>query len=171
MAERNILLQSDMMRLDGLVRSLHRRVPYEPIDQRALDLIGGEVAPATAEQHLRAIGVLLMTLETYLRGVRRPVRCEPRASERPSASEVSRNGTSPASVPDRPLAAAAARYIARDLAARQLSEFTSAEGYRLARELATLGGAEEAVEQLLAKANKIRLHPGPLTEALSHSAH
>jgi len=85
------------------------------------------------------------------------------------------NGTRGEDVPaaagasDRELAAATARYIARDLAARQLSEFTSAEGYRLARSLAKLGGVEAPVERLLADANKVRLHPMPLADAVSHS--
>lgn len=70
---------------------------------------------------------------------------------------------------DEELAAATARYIARDLAARQLSEFTSAEGYRLARALARLGRVEEPVERLLAEANQVRLHPMPLADAVSHS--
>ena len=72
---------------------------------------------------------------------------------------------------DQQLAAATARYIARDLAARQLSEFTSAEGYRLARALAKLGRVEEPVERLLAEANQVRLHPMPLADAVSHSPH
>lgn len=72
---------------------------------------------------------------------------------------------------DQQLAAATARYIARDLAARQLSEFTSAEGYRLARALAKLGRVEEPVERLLAEANQVRLHPIPLADAVSHSPH
>lgn len=70
---------------------------------------------------------------------------------------------------DEELAAATARYIARDLAARQLSAFTSAEGYRLARALARLGRVEEPVERLLAEANQVRLHPMPLADAVSHS--
>jgi hypothetical protein len=72
---------------------------------------------------------------------------------------------------DQQLAAAAARYIARDLAARQLTEFTSAEGYRLARALAKLGDVEAPVEQLLSEASKVRLHPMPLADAVSHSPH
>jgi hypothetical protein len=79
------------------------------------------------------------------------------------------DGPAGAGASDRELAAATARYIARDLAARQLSEFTSAEGYRLARSLARLGGVEEPVERLLAEANKVRLHPMPLADAVSHS--
>jgi hypothetical protein len=81
------------------------------------------------------------------------------------------NGASPSALLDTDLAAAAARYIARDLAARQLSEFTSAEGYRLARALARFGDAEAPVERLLTEANQVRLHPMPLADALSHSTH
>lgn len=78
-------------------------------------------------------------------------------------------GTRAALGQDRELAAAAAGYIARDLAARQLSEFTSAEGYRLARALARLGDVEVPVERLLTEANQARLHPVPLADAMSHS--
>ena len=81
------------------------------------------------------------------------------------------NGALPSALLDADLAAAAARYIARDLAARQLSEFTSAEGYRLARALARFGDAEAPVERLLTEANQVRLHPMPLADALSHSTH
>jgi hypothetical protein len=81
------------------------------------------------------------------------------------------NGAPPSALLDTDLAAAAARYIARDLAARQLSEFTSAEGYRLARALARFGDAEAPVERLLTEANQVRLHPMPLADALSHSTH
>jgi hypothetical protein len=81
------------------------------------------------------------------------------------------NQAPPSALLDTDLAAAAARYIARDLAARQLSEFTSAEGYRLARALARFGEAEAPVERLLAEANQVRLHPMPLADALSHSTH
>jgi hypothetical protein len=77
--------------------------------------------------------------------------------------------TAQAVASDQELAAATARYIARDLAARQLSEFTSAEGYRLARALARLGRVDEPVERLLAEANQVRLHPMPLADAVSHS--
>jgi hypothetical protein len=113
------------------------------------------------ELHLRAVGALLVSLDAWLRGQHRTT-----------------DPTRPAPVPDAggagpvdaDVAAAAARYIARDLAARRLSEFTSAEGYRLARTLATIGGARDDVERLLADANTVRLHPMPLTGAVSHSA-
>ena len=79
--------------------------------------------------------------------------------------------TPPAASHATELAAGAARYIARDLAARQLSEFTSAEGYRLARSLARIGQVQAQVEHLLSEANKVRLHPMPLADAVSHSSH
>ncbi len=160
-----------MAHLSQLVRTLRDRTRPAQLDRRELDLIGAGVTPPTAEQHLRAIGILLVTLETYLRGIGAQGRT--RSAETPSEQADVVGGDVPATggSPDASLAAAAARYIARDLAARRLSEFTSAEGYRLARELARIGNAEEAVERLLDDAKQIRLHPAPLTEALSHSAH
>ncbi|MBW3605268.1 MAG: hypothetical protein KY460_10225 [Actinobacteria bacterium] len=170
-------LHDDMAQLMRLVERLHDAAPTRPLDDRELELVGGAVTPTTAEQQLRALGVLLLTLQTYLRGrhaasqhADEPPR--PRApAPTPSSDQARRNGVAGLGPSTAGVAAAAARYIARDLAARRLSEFTSAEGYRLARELARIGGAEHAVEQLLGEANEIRLHPVPLTEALSHRPH
>lgn len=159
-------LVRDMAHLRHLIDVLHRHVPQEGRDERELALMAGPVAASTAEQHLRAIGTLLATLGTYLRARQRgTVRRTPLPTRRPDTPA----GPAESNV-DAALAAAAARYIARDLAARRLSEFTSAEGYRLARTLAGIGGAQVPVERLLAEANTIRLHPAPLTDAVSHSA-
>lgn len=136
---------------------------------------------------LRVTSALLLTLESYQRCSRRtrtPV-VTPRvptmvtvtrpttamavpAITRPTTAAAVPAATTPAI--DAELAASTASYIARDLVARQLTEFTSAEGYRLARALAAVGDVSETVEQLLARANTVRLHPVPLTEALSHRA-
>lgn len=172
-ARRRAVLRSDLARLTDLVDGLRRELPARPLDDRELELTGGAVTPVTAEQQLRGIGVLLLTLDTYLRGRRQPppVTARPSPGSTLSAEAARRNGTPTTAGPAAGLAAAAARYIARDLAARQLSEFTSAEGYRLARELGRIGRDEATVEQLLTQANQIRLHPVSLTEALSHSPH
>lgn len=168
-------LRRDAAQLQHLIDILQRHMPQEPIDDRDLRLLAGTVTAGTAEQHLRAVSALLLTLQTYLRGRRQPRTAgtrrrvaAPAPSPRPAPpSTAAGNGGGAAPAPA--LAAAAARYIARDLAARQLSEFTSAEGYRLARALARLGGAEDAVEDLLTEANRITLHPMPLSDAVSHS--
>jgi hypothetical protein len=162
-------LVGDLAHLQGLIGVLHRHFPWEPIDERERSLLVGATSASTAEQHLRAIGALLATLDSYLRG-RRP------HGERTHdpAPTPARDDVAPAPAtstgPGPALAAAVARYIARDLAARRLSEFTSAEGYRLARTLAGIGGVEAPIERLLAEASAIRLHPPPLTDAVSHSA-
>jgi hypothetical protein len=186
-------LQRDLAELQRLMRVLERHAPVDATDcRRDIELLDGDRPAGRAELHLRAVAALLVTLETYQhvtatrRGGRRrdavtvarhrampPV---PAANGRPLNGRPvnGRPGehTPAASGPDdTELAAAAARYIARDLAARQLSEFTSAEGYRLARALAKLGRVEAQVERLLAEANQVRLHPMPLADALSHSTH
>ncbi|CAN5872880.1 hypothetical protein BH23ACT10_BH23ACT10_19520 [soil metagenome] len=166
-------LGHDMAHLADLVDHLDALTPTRPIDDRELELVGAAVTPDIAEQQLRGIRALLLTLHAYLRSQRTTTGSTAARSTddgRPAAPAVHDNGASPAQPSDPELAAAAARYIARDLAARQLSEFTSAEGYRLARALARIGGDEAAVDQLLGEANTIRLHPVPLTDALSHSA-
>lgn len=123
-----------------------------------------------AEQRLRAVGELLAALHTTLEGRSgaRPAgaRAQP-GTAREAQPHAAVNG---AGGPGTDLAGAAARYIARDLAARRLSAFTSAEGYRLARALAAVGRVEAEVEQLLAEANTVTLHPGPLGDTVSHSA-
>lgn len=181
--EAGSVLARDLAHLQRLIGVMHHHAPQEPPDERELALLTGAVSASTAEQHLRAIGALLATLDTYLGGRRQPdgrrrhatAGCADADADAAVASTTAASDSSAPPVPSTPdlpdvaLAAAAARYIARDLAARRLSEFTSAEGYRLARTLAVLGGAEDAVEQLLAEANTIRLHPPPLTDAVSHS--
>jgi hypothetical protein len=171
------MLHDDLAELQRLVRVLERHAPVpDVVNHRELMLIGEDLAPSRAEQHLRAVAALLLTLSTYLRGRARRERRLPRRptgapvpdSAAPPAANGARAGV--AAAMDAELAAAAASYIARDLAARQLSEFTSAEGYRLARALAQIGRVGEAVEQLLAEANQIRLHPMSLPETLSRSA-
>lgn len=161
-------LARDVAHLQRLIGVLRRHARPESDDERELALLAGPVSASTAEQHLRAIGTLLATLDTYVRGRRAHDRREP------TPAPAHANGVAPApatvTAPDPALAAAAARYIARDLAARRLSEFTSAEGYRLARTLARIGEVEAPIERLLAEANTIRLHPPPLTDAVSHSA-
>lgn len=166
---RGTALARDLAHLKRLIGVMHHHAPQEPAEERELALLAGAVSASTAEQHLRAIGALLATLETYLRG-RRPYEGDTRAhtSTPPHVDGAPLPATTTA--PDAALAAAAARYIARDLAARRLSEFTSAEGYRLARTLARIGEIEAPVERLLAEANTIRLHPPSLTDAVSHSA-
>lgn len=170
-------LHDDLAELTRLVDRLQDAAPSRPLDARELELVGGAVTPTTAEQQLRGIGVLLLTLQTYLRSRHAaPHQADepPRSVARDTATgtdRARRNGVADTQPPAAAVAAAAATYIARDLAARRLSEFTSAEGYRLARELARIGGAEHAVEQLLGEANEIRLHPVPLTDALSHRPH
>jgi hypothetical protein len=157
----------DLAHLQRLIGVMHDHAQQEPADERELALLAGAVSASTAEQHLRAIGALLATLDTYLC-------CRRQHHEHvpvPAPAEVDAGRvTAPPTASDAALAAAAARYIARDLAARRLSEFTSAEGYRLARTLARIGDVEAPVERLLAEANTIRLHPPPLTDAVSHSA-
>lgn len=162
-------LARDVAHLQRLIGVLHRHARPEPDDERELALLAGPVSASTAEQHLRAIGALLATLDTYVRGRRAHDRRERTPAPAHANDDVA---PAPATVtaPDPALAAAAARYIARDLAARRLSEFTSAEGYRLARTLARIGEVEAPIERLLAEANTIRLHPPPLTDAVSHSA-
>jgi hypothetical protein len=170
----NATVHDDLAHLTDLVDRMWHQLPARALDDRALELTGGAVTPVVAEQQLRGIAALLLTLDTYLCGRRRRSTdaAAPRSADpAPSATPAQRNGAPTATRPTAGLAAAAARYIARDLAARQLSEFTSAEGYRLARELARIGRDEQAVERLLAQANQIRLHPVALTEALSHSPH
>jgi hypothetical protein len=148
---------------------MHRHAQPERDDDRELALLAGPMSASTAEQHLRAIGTLLATLETYVRGRRAHDR-RARTPVPTLASDDVAPGPVMATAPEPALAAAAARYIARDLAARRLSEFTSAEGYRLARTLARIGKVEAPIERLLAEANTIRLHPPRLTDAVSHSA-
>lgn len=169
--------------------------------QRDLELLADPDAVVRAEPRLRGLTVLLVSLSTYRKATaaprvrRRPPRAVADGARLPARSAgASGDGTNGVAVngvhangqcangvhgdverikaaADQQLAAATARYIARDLAARQLSEFTSAEGYRLARALAKLGRVEEPVERLLAEANQVRLHPMPLADAVSHSPH
>jgi hypothetical protein len=189
--------QQDLQELQRLIRVLERHAPVGRADaRRDLEVVGQPHLMGNAEPHLRAVNALLVTLATYQRqGRRRRSGREPGPTPATVTLVPSRNGRSgdngapvdhndqhlrgarshdtrggPAS-PDANLAAAAARYIARDLAARQLTEFTSAEGYRLARALAKLGDVEAPVEQLLREASKVRLHPMPLADAVSHSPH
>jgi hypothetical protein len=192
--------QQDLQELQRLIRVLERHAPVGRADaRRDLEVVGQPHLMGNAEPHLRAVNALLVTLATYQKNVgrRRTTSRGPRPTLGPATVTLvpSRNGRSvdngapvdhndqqprgarsrgtrggPAS-PDENLAAAAARYIARDLAARQLTEFTSAEGYRLARALAKLGDVEAPVEQLLREASKVRLHPLPLADAVSHSPH
>lgn len=159
-------LSGDLAHLQRLIAVMHHHAPPAATDDRELALLAGAVGTSVAEQHLRAISALLATLDTYLRG-RRPRAAMPAPQ---GADGDASPGRAPTSAPDTALAAAAAQYIARDLAARRLSEFTSAEGYRLARTLARIGDVEAPVERLLGEANTIRLHPPPLTDAVSHSA-
>lgn len=181
-------LRRDLAELQRLVRVLERHAGggAERDTARALLLLPDEVPVTHAEQHLRAISTLLVTLATYRtsigRGAARAARHGPthvRARDGVNGSgpapAVGPNGRAPAGdgpdvvvAADRQLAAAAATYIARDLAARRLTEFTSAEGYRLARRLAALGDVQAAVERLLAEANEVRLHPMPLADPVSH---
>ena len=184
-------VQDDLAELQRLLRVLERHAPVDLTGcERELELLADHRSAGRAELHLRAVATLLVTLDTYQhtaasrrRTQRRPpavaaVAATPpaHANGRPlNGHQVNgrRGGHLPAaSEPaDTELAAATARYIARDLAARQLSEFTSAEGYRLARALARIGGVEAQIERLLAEANQVRLHPMPLADALSHSPH
>lgn len=162
-------LAHDLAHLQRLVGVMHNDASSEPVAERERSLLAGAMSASASEQQLRAIAALLATLETYLRG--RRLHDGHTRTPAPTAT-----GDDPAplhvgvAAPDPVLAAAAARYIARDLAARRLSEFTSAEGYRLARTLARIGDVEEPIERLLAEANTIRLHPPPLADAVSHSA-
>ena len=178
---RDMSIRQDLAELQRLVRILHRHAAVGVRNHtRDLDVLDENPRIGRAEPHLRAVAALLVTLDAYQHLTvtrRRPAR-DAATQEQPrvptlvpvngqAADQASQTSTAL----DTDLAAAAARYIARDLAARQLSEFTSAEGYRLARALARLGHAEAPVEQLLSDANQVRLHPMPLTDALSHSPH
>ena len=155
----------DLAHLQRLIDVMHRHAPAAAADGRELGLLVGDVSASMAEQHLRAIGALLATLDSYLCGSRQGAG---RRTPGPAAHDLDDERRDDR--PDPELAATVAHYIARDLAARRLSEFTSAEGYRLARTFARIGGVEAQVEQLLVEANTIRLHPPPLTNAVSHSA-
>ena len=172
--------------LERLIRVLEHHVPVHEVSlHRDLALLGPGDAAGRAEPHLRAVTALLVSLATYQDASRRTVTARSRRPAPPAPVRAGArvnghhpNGRSPDGRPpgegtptDRELAAAAATYIARDLAARQLSEFTSAEGYRLARALAKAGGVEAPVERLLTEANQLRLHPMPLADAVSHSPH
>lgn len=163
----------DVAELLRLVRVLERHAaPSRAAGRRALLLIGEEVPVGAAEQHLRAVTALLVSLTTYRRAVtRRRSGGGPHRPPRAAPAEADETAGAAAAAPRLPptVAAASAIYIARDLAARRLTEFTSAEGYRLARSLAAAGGVGEQVERLLADANRVRLHPMPLAEPLSHS--
>lgn len=197
--DRGTPAQAALGELQRLVRILDRHRAVAADTDRDLDLLGDCEAITHAEDRLRAVTALLVSLSTVQRlrsrdaptaattadcesaehGIRAAlpvsvnvngvtVRDRPlRDTEGTSGGAAHVNGRSVGA--ERELAAATARYIARDLAARQLSEFTSAEGYRLARTLARLGGVEQSVEQLLAQANDMRLHPAPLANAMSHS--
>lgn len=174
-----------LQELQRLIRILERHAPVGQADaRRDLEVVEEPRRMGNAEPHLRAVNALLVTLATYQKAQkatrlrRRTTRQEPRPMLGPATvtlvpSGNGRSGDNGATVDhdDAQLAAAAARYIARDLAARQLTEFTSAEGYRLARALAKLGNVEAPIEQLLREASKVRLHPMPLADALSHSSH
>lgn len=184
---RDVSVRRDLVELQRLVRVLERHGPVDVADcGRDLEILDDQSRIGRAEPHLRAVAALLVTLETYqtLKAGRRSVErrdtatvVAPVATLVPPVNGRPINGRPVDAVPvtstghDKELAAAAARYIARDLAARQLSEFTSAEGYRLARALAKLGEVEAPVERLLADANQVRLHPMPLADAVSHSPH
>jgi hypothetical protein len=168
-SDRRTALARDVAHLTHLIDVLHDRVAADGVGERAPELLAGTRSLSVAEQQLRAVSTLLSTLDTYLKGRRRDTPGDDRApADRkvrpPAQDEVTRSG------PGTELAAAAATYIARDLAARQLTEFTSAEAYRLARALARIGGVSTSVERWLAEANTIRLHPAPLRDAVSHSA-
>jgi hypothetical protein len=188
-------IRRDLAELQRLVRMLQRHAAVGVEDgHRDLEILDEQCRIGRAEPHLRAVAALLVTLDTYQNlgsgrakasrqagnstAIKRgPARAAPTEAQ-PSGPTLVRpvnghpiNQAPPSALLDTDLAAAAARYIARDLAARQLSEFTSAEGYRLARALARFGEAEAPVERLLAEANQVRLHPMPLADALSHSTH
>jgi hypothetical protein len=167
-------VRRDLAELGRLVRVLEHHVPGNGGDvRRELLLIGEEVPVGSAEQHLRAVKALLVSLAAYQRRPARRPLSDRRFGRLTRHARPARNGSTPepSSTSLSDLAAAAARYLARDLAARQLTEFTSAEGYRLARGLARIGAVEEPVERLLTEANRVRLHPMPLAETLSHSPH
>jgi len=182
-------VQDDLAELQRLLRVLERHAPVDLTGcERELELLADHRSAGRAELHLRAVATLLVTLDTYQHAAaRRRTHRRPPAVAAVAAPPAPANGRPlnghpvngrrgghlpAASEPaDTELAAATARYIARDLAARQLSEFTSAEGYRLARALARIGGVEAQIERLLAEANQVRLHPMPLADALSHSPH
>lgn len=150
-------LRRDATTLGALVRALPAMSRADAGPDGAVDAGDWSVV---AEQHLCAVSALLIVLDTSLRAHRT-------SAVGPAAPAVT---VSPARGVDVDLAAAAATYIARDLAARRLSEFTSAEGYRLARRLADIGRVRADVERLLADADTVHLHPMPLTGAVSHSA-
>ena len=181
-AQQRSAAQQGLEELQRLIRVLERHAPVGQADgRRDLEVVEEPRRMGSAEPHLRAVNALLVTLATYQKTVRR----QPRTTGRqprpmlgpttvtlvPSVNGRSGDNGAPVEHDDQQLAAAAARYIARDLAARQLTEFTSAEGYRLARALAKLGDVEAPVEQLLREASKVRLHPMPLADAVSHSPH
>lgn len=164
-------LAEGLAHLGRLVELLPDRSGAPPTADQRTTRAAPTSGESTAARHLRAVGALLVTLQTSLdrRGVTRSAgdAVPLRPGRRPVRSDIGPvNG---AGGPGTQLAAASARYIARDLAARRLSAFTSAEGYRLARALAAVGGVEAEIEQLLAEANTVTLHPGPLGDAVSHS--
>lgn len=179
-ARQQSAVQHDLQELQRLIRVLERHAPVGESDaRRDLEVVDEPRRMGNAEPHLRAVNALLVTLATYQKTTSRPRRAgrQPRPMIPPTVTLVPAvNGRSvdngvPVEHDNQQLAAAAAQYIARDLVARQLTEFTSAEGYRLARDLAKLGDVEAPVEQLLSEASKVRLHPMPLADALSHSSH
>jgi hypothetical protein len=176
--------RSALVELQRLVRVLVRHAPVGSADpRRDLAVFGQDASIGQAELRLRAVSALLVTLGSFQQLRSGTLHAAGRDAVTANTSEDATGRTTPATngtpvnastapaEDHTKVAAAAARYIARDLAARQLSEFTSAEGYRLARELARLGRVEEPVERLLAEANKVRLHPMPLVDALSHRSH
>ncbi|HEX6254563.1 MAG TPA: hypothetical protein VFZ70_02015 [Euzebyales bacterium] len=169
-SDRRAALTRDVAHLNHLIDVLHDRGAPDGVDDRDPELLTGTRSPTVAEQRLRAASTLLSTLDTYLRGRQRAQVSDGRDRRDDGAAMRPPRVVATRSEPGSELAAAAATYIARDLAARQLTEFTSAEAYRLARALARIGGVSDAVERWLAEANTIRLHPAPLRDAVSHSA-
>jgi hypothetical protein len=175
-SDRRTALLRDVAHLTHLIDVMRDRGAQDGVGGREPELITATRSRSVAEQQLRAVSALLSTLDTYLRTRRRcAVGDDPTAAggaaslasqEEVTGARQEATGLGPRSE----LAAAAASYIARDLAARQLTEFTSAEAYRLARALARIGGVSTSVERWLAEANTIRLHPAPLRDAVSHSA-
>jgi hypothetical protein len=168
-SDRRRALARDVAHLNHLIDLLHDRGAPDGVAERDLELLAGGRSLTIAELELRAVSTLLTTLDTYLKRGRPRAVTDERVRDDGSIGQPSDAATTE-SGPDAELAAAAATYIARDLAARQLTEFTSAEAYRLARALARIGGVSNSVERWLAEANTIRLHPAPLRDAVSHSA-
>lgn len=190
--DRNRHLWIEFEALQRVVGELARKGAADLSDARELQLIDPRGPnPSIDEQRLRLTTVLLVTIANAhrlgwrrmhadrpprtthsVRGILAPIGqafVRPRDGNHPGPADSPCTLRTPRDTALRHLTAAAARYIARDLAARRLPEFTSAEGYRLARSLAAFGAVDSEVRDLLAEANRARLFPPSYGQPASFS--